>query len=436
MREKITKRKVAAVKPNAAKDEFLWDTEAKGFGVRVKPSGARSFVLSYYAPGLYRTKRRLTIGAYGPMTVEEARKEALALLARIGNGEDPASEATAERRAIRDETVHALFPDYLQSGIDLRRASTLGYYESLGRLYILPTLGKMPVARVTMKDVTTLHRSLRGKKTTANRVVQLLGSFFNWLLNRGLYTGENPAKRAERYPETARERYLTDEEMGRLGEALRVAESVGLEPAPEHVREPSTKRRRNNGMFAAGPQPANPVAVAALRLLMLTGWREKEALTLRWDAVDIRRAIATLEDTKAGRSIRSLHAAALDLIEAQPQREGSPYVFPGRIEGKPIQEIQRLWYAVRTAAGLDDLRLHDLRHNVASIAVAQGYSMFQTSKLLGHKDQRSTSRYAHLSDDVRKVVADSVGAQIQKALGASTISATAPAPIRRLRALP
>jgi integrase len=433
MRGKITKRKVDAVKPHATKDEFLWDN---GFGVRVKPSGARSFVLQYYAPGLYQTKRRLTIGAYGPMTVEEARKEALALLARIGNGEDPASEAAAERRAIRDETVQALFPAYLQSGIDLRRASTLGYYESLGRLYILPALGKMPVARVTMKDVTTLHRSLRGKKTTANRVVQLLGSFFNWLLNRGLYTGENPAKRVERYPETARERYLTDEEMGRLGEALRVAESVGLEPAPEHVKEPSTKRRRNNGMFAAGPQPANPVSVAALRLLMLTGWREKEALTLRWDAVDFRRAIATLEDTKAGRSIRSLHAAALDLIAAQPQREGSPYVFPGRIDGKPIQEIQRLWYAVRTAAGLDDLRLHDLRHNVASIAVAQGHSLFQTSKLLGHKDQRSTARYAHLADDARQSVTESVGGAIDQALRGGPQTAGELTFAKKLRVLP
>ncbi len=435
MREKITKRKVVAVKPNAAKDEFLWDTEAKGFGVRVKPSGARSFVLSYYAPGLYKTRRRLTVGAYGPMTVEEARKQALELLARVGNGEDPAMEAVEERRAIRDETVQALFPAYLQSGIDLRRASTLGYYESLGRLYILPALGEMPVARVTMKDVTTLHRSLRGKKVTANRVVQLLRGFFYWLQRNALHSGENPAKDIERYTEKSRERFLTVEEMGRLGEALRVAESVGLEPAPEHVREPSTKRRRNNGMFAAGPQPANPVSVAALRLLMLTGWREKEALTLRWDAMDFTRGIVTLEDTKAGRSIRALPAPALALIAEQPRREGSPYVFPGRIDGKPLQEIQRLWYAVREAAQLADVRLHDLRHSVASTAAEQGYSLFLIGKLLGHKDQRSTARYAHLADDARKSMADSVGAHIDRALRSTPIGSKDATSKPKLRAL-
>lgn len=436
MREKITKRKVDALKPDPCKDVFLWDTEAKGFGLRVKPSGARSFVLSYYAPGLHQTRRRLTIGAFGPMTVEEARKQALELLARVGSGEDPAMEAAEERRTIRDETIRALFPAYLYEGIDLRRASTLGYYESLGRLYILPALGDLPVARVTMKDVTTLHRSLRDKKVTANRVVQLLRGFFYWLQRSGLQSGANPAKEIERYAEKSRERFLTVEEMGRLGEALRIAESVGLAPAPQYVRAPSTRRSRNNGMFAAGPQPANPVSVAALRLLMLTGWREKEALTLRWDAVDFTRAMATLEDTKAGRSFRALPAPALALIAEQPRKEGSPYVFPGRIEGKPIQEIQRLWYAVRAAAELNDVRLHDLRHSVASIAVAQGHSLFLTGKLLGHKDQRSTARYAHLADDARRSMTESVGGAIDQALRGESQTSSPRAHTKLLRTLP
>ena len=149
---------------------------------------------------------------------------------------------------------------------------------------------------------------------------------------------------------------------------------------------------------------------------MLTGWREKEALTLRWDAVNLATRTAMLEDTKSGRSDRPLPAPAVELIAAQVKLEGSDYVFPGQIEEQPLQEIQRLWYAVRHHAGLEDVRLHDLRHTVASFAGAQGYSLFLIWKLLGHKDQRSTARYAHLADDIRKTMADGVGGAISDAM--------------------
>jgi integrase len=208
--------------------------------------------------------------------------------------------------------------------------------------------------------------------------------------------------------------------MDRLGEALRLAETEGLPPAPQHQKIPGRKRERNAGMFSSEPQKANPTAVAALRLLMLTGWREKEALTLRWDAVDFARGLVTLQDTKSGRSIRALPSPALALVADQPKLDGCPYVFPGKIEGKPIQEIQRLWYAVRAAARLEDVRLHDLRHSVASLAAARGHSLLLIGKLLGHKDQRSAARYAHLADDARKAVADDVGEAIAQSIRPST----------------
>jgi integrase len=420
MREKITKRRIEALKPDESKDVFLWDTETKGFGLRLKPSGVKTFVLSYYAPGLHLTRRRMTIGPFGPFTVEEGRRKALELLSRVSNGEDPALEEANDRRATREKTVEALFPEYLRDGVGIRRDSTLEYYESLGRLYVLPSLGKLPVAKVTPRDVTELHRSLRETKVTANRVVQLIRAFYYWMERRGIFSGDNPARRIERFAEKPRERYLTVEEMGRLGQAIRTAETVGLEPAPEHRKVPTSTRTRNAGMFSGAPQPANPTAVAALRLLMLTGWREKEALTLRWDAVNFERGTVTLEDTKSGRSNRPIPAPAMALIAEQPRLEGSLYVFPGRVAGKPLQEIQRLWYAVRHAAELKGVRLHDLRHSVASIAAAQGFSLPLIGKLLGHADSRSTARYAHLADDVRKVAADSVGGEIAAALqGAS-----------------
>ncbi|MEP6622448.1 MAG: integrase arm-type DNA-binding domain-containing protein, partial [bacterium] len=261
MKGKITKRTVDAMRPDTTADTFLWDSELSGFGVRVKPSGVRSFLISYYAPGLHRTRRRLTVGAYGPLTVEAARKMATSLLARVVRGEDPALEDSEERRAAKDETVEKLFATYLDEGVGRRKPRTLEFYESLGRLYILPALGKLPVAKVTHREVAQLHSGLRDKSVTANRVGRLVRSFFYWLNRRGNIKGENPAKHLDWFPEQGRERFLSVAELSRLGQALRVAENEGLPPAPKHKKKPSAKRARNAGMFSSQLVPANPVTV-------------------------------------------------------------------------------------------------------------------------------------------------------------------------------
>ena len=421
---KVTKRSIDALKPATSGDVFLWDVEVKRFGLRVKPSGAKAFIVAYYAPGLHNVRRRITLGAYGPLTPDEARKRATALLARVARGDDPAREKVEGRRAAKDETVEKLFAQYQDDGIGRRKPRTMEFYESLGKLYILPALGQLPVAKVTARDVADLHRSLRKKPVTANRVVRLVRSFFYWLAKRDLVAAQNPAKHTEWFPEQGRERFLTVEEMARLGQALRVAETTGLPPAPEHVSElgrkkaQGKKRERNIGMFTSELQSANPVALAALRFLMFTGWRELEALTLKWADVDLARGFATLLDTKSRKSVRTLSAPARELLAAQPRRHSSPYVFPGRDPMKPLREIQRLWYAARSHARLEDVRLHDLRHSVASFAGGRGYSLFLIGKLLGHKDQRSTERYAHLADDIRQTMADDVGEGIREAMAA------------------
>ncbi len=424
MRGKVTKRSVDALKPKKAGDLFLWDRETRGFGVRVKPSGATSFMVAYYAPGLHLVRRRVTLGAYGPLTPDAARTQATALLARVAKGDDPAKETAEGRRSAKEETVARLFEQYKEDGVGRRKPRTMEFYESLGRLYIMPALGHLPVAKVAARDVAELHRSLRKKPVTANRVGKLVRSFFYWLAKRDLVTGKNPAKDIEWFPEQGRERFLTVDEMARLGSAVRIAETVGLPPAPEHEdelekRKAHPKRREPNaGMFKSELQPANPVAVAALRFLMFTGWREQEALTLAWADVDLGRGFATLTDTKSRKSVRTLSAPAKELLAGQVRVEGSPYVFPGRDPMKPLREIQRLWYAARAKAGLGDVRLHDLRHSVASFAGGRGYSLFLIGKLLGHRDQRSTERYAHLADDIRKTMADDVGEGIREAMEA------------------
>lgn len=416
MRGKITKRTVDALKPKRSGDVSIWDNDPRGFGVRVKPSGAKSFFVNYYAPGLHRVLRRVTLGAYGPLTVDAARKKAKAILARVSNGDDPAKQRADTRRAAQEETVARLFPAYLDDGIGRRKPRTLEFYESLGRLYVLPALGKLPVAKVTARDVADLHRDLRDKPVTANRVARLVRAFFYWLAKRDLVSGKNPAKDIDWFPEQGRERFLTVAEMARLGQAVRVAETVGLPPAPEHRKEGSRKRTRNAGMFTSELQPASPVAVAALRFLMFSGWRESEVLTLEWSNIDLASGTATLPDTKSGKSVRTIPAPAREILAAQPRVQGSPYAFPGRDPMQPLREIQRLWYAARSEARLEDVRLHDLRHSVASFAGGRGYSLFLIGKLLGHKDQRSTARYAHLADDIRRTMADDVGELIREAM--------------------
>ena len=418
MRGRITKRAVDALRPDPGSDVLLWDTLTRGFGVRVKPSGALSFVVSYYAPGLHRVKRRLTLGSYPTLTVDAARKKAVATLARVLEGDDPARDRADARRAAERETVERLFADYLDYGRARFKPRTVESFEYLSRLYIVPTLGRLPVAKVAPRDVARLHHALRDKPPTANRVVSVLKAFFYWLERQGLFTGTNPARPVELYPENRRERFLSVEELARIGQAMRVAEALGLPPAPGQQRRPAPKRKRNAGMFAPRLEPANPVAVAALRFLLFTGWREQEALTLRWDAVNLRDGTATLAVTKSGKSVRALPAPAVELLDEQPRVKGAPYVFPGRYPGKPLESVRRLWYAVRWEAGLEGVRLHDLRHSVASFAGGRGYSLFLIGKLLGHKTARSTERYAHLADDARKLMADDVGELVREALDA------------------
>jgi integrase len=434
MKGKVSKRTVDALKPSKSGDVFLWDTELRGFGARCMPSGAKSFVIAYYAPGLNNVRRRMTLGAFGPLTADDARDKASALLTEVTNEKDPAKEKADGRKAAKEETVSKLFEGYLDYGRAHFKERTIDSYEGLARLYVMPAIGKLPVAKVATQDIARLHLGLKDKPGTANRCIQMVKAFFYWLERGGLFTGTNPARNVTMYAENPRERFLTVEEMARVGQALRVAEQVGIPSAPEHKREPGAKRTRNPGMFKSELQPASPVIVAALRFLTLTGWRESEAVRLQWSEVNLDTGIATLGDTKTGKSVRAITAPALELLAAQPHTEGSPYVFPGRDPKKPLESVRHLWSAVRIEAKLEGVRLHDLRHSVASFAGAQGYSLFLIGKLLGHKTARSTERYAHLADDARRVMADDVGKTIRDAMAAEPKAAQLAKPVIPLHA--
>jgi integrase len=265
-------------------------------------------------------------------------------------------------------------------------------------------------------DIKRLHRSLHSTPYVANRVVARLATFFTFAISEGATKSkENPTKGVEFYPEEGRERFLSKDEFGRLGTALATAETVGLPPAPQHRKKPKllvNQKHRPKG--ADTPTPANLFAIAAIRLLALTGCRENEILSLRWSEVDFERGYIRLDDSKTGKSIRPLNQSAAIILAALPIVDGNPHVLPGLKKNSSLREIKRVWYAVRHAAKLDGVRLHDLRHSFASVPASSGESLLVVKSLLGHKNIATTERYAHLADDPVRRAANAAGASISE----------------------
>lgn len=422
----ITKRVVDALEFSPLCDYFIWDSRLKGFGVRVTEHGdkgatvrRKAFVLGYRIKGSLRY-RRFTFGVFGPLTVEQARDEALKLLSEAAQGRDPQDARRSGRNA---ETVRELGASWLEDVDRRRKPGTAREYRRLWQKNVLPAVGSKAVASVTNADIRKLHRSLHKTPYVANRVVARLNTFFEYAIAEGaIPSKENPAQAIEHYTEQGRERFLTKEEFQRLGAALAKAEKEGLPPAPQHRSKPKkAENKKHTPKNADTPIPANPFAVAAIRLLALTGCRENEILSLRWDAIDFERGHLRLADTKTGKSVRPLGQSAAGVLAALPRIHGNPHVLPGLKQGGHLKEIKRVWFAVRFAAKLEGLRLHDLRHSFASVPAASGESLLVVRSLLGHKNVATTERYAHLGDDPAKRAADRTSGSIADWLGGSAV---------------
>lgn len=415
MKQKLTKRTVDAIKASG-RPELVWDTELKGFGLSVSRTGAKSFVVQYRTGGgRSGIARRLSIGRYGALTVEEARAIAKKALGGVAKGEDPAGERQKQRRAAR---LSELVERYVESLDGKKKPTTAAEYARILKIYVVPALGSRKVAEVGPGDVDRLHRQMKATPAQANRTLAVLSAMLTWATKSGLRDPAlpNPCVMVEWYPEKARERFLSTSELRRLGDALIKAETAGLAPAPNRRRKPkSAKTAKHKPKSADKPIPADPLQVAAIRLLMLTGARRNEILNLRWDEVDLERGILTLGDSKTGRSVRPIGAPAVQLLASLP-RSGD-FVLPGRFGERPIEGLRRLWDAVRHEADLPEVRLHDLRHTMASVAAGEGQSLLIIGKVLGHKRAATTQRYAHLADDPVKAAADKTAGTIASLLG-------------------
>lgn len=364
---KLTKAMIDSLvfegKDPKAKD-IRWDERVPGFGLRVWPSGVKTFVFKYRCQG---RQRYLTLGKYGALTPDQAVKMAAVRHASVLQGEDPLAE---RQRARNGETVADLGKAYIERHARPKNKSWEKDQERLD-LYVLPAMGALKVASVRRADVAQLHHELgRKHPPTANRVLSLLSSMFNRAKVWGFLDemAPNPATRIERFPMMKRDRFVTREEMPRLVEVI--------------------------------DREANIYVQGLIWLYLLTGMRKSELLTLRWKDVDLNRAEIRLADTKAGRPhYLPISTPARMILDRIPKEAGNPYVFPGRKRGHHLVNISSHWIRMRREAKLEDVTLHDLRRTLGSWLAESGASLPLIGRILNHSNPAVTQIYARFQQD-------------------------------------
>lgn len=399
---KISKRLVDATLPG--RDEVrVWDTDVKGFVLRVFPNGRKSYGVKYR---IGSRQRWLTIGDHGsPWTAEDARDRAKAVIRKAEDGVDPQGIKEKRRNAITVDDLIALYLVEGRAAKPTKKDSSWGFDESCLKRHVSPLIGRQPAAELVRSDIERLQADIRAGKTAkhiktkkrgvarvaggsviAGGVVRSFSAMLSWAEREEIIKA-NPCKGVKTVRPPKRERYLNGEEMRRLFQA-----------ADELVVE----------------KEIVPEFAAAIRLLALTGARRSEILELRWSEVDFDRARIVLprERSKTGEKAIPLNSAACEILVEWKKKKVSDFVFPGRGAKGPLIGMSHRWETVRKRANLPDVRIHDLRHSFASFAVANGASLFLVGKALGHTQATTTERYAHLADDPVRAVAESVAQQI------------------------
>lgn len=378
---KLSKPLITALNPTD-QDVVAWDSSLPGFGLRAKASGVKTFVIQYRNRS--GRSRRLSLGNLGKVTLDQARKEAVKLMGQVAAGGDPAEE---RRMRLRSETVSQLADVYMKEHCAGRcKPRTIEAHTWLLEKLIKPRLGRRKLLELRPVDIAKLHTDLQSTPYNANRAVGLLRAMLNcaerWEM---IPRGSNPAAVIKPYPERKRERFLSADELKSLMDALDSAE------AEESV---------------------DCYEAAAIRLLIFTGCRLSEITTLEWASVDLANARIIFEHHKTdqyGAKIIPLNVPALRVLTDLPRVADNPYVIVGQKTRQYLINLQKPWRRVRKAAGLDDVRIHDLRHSFASFAIGAGVPLALIGGLLGHRSVQTTARYAHLANDPLKQAAHVVG---------------------------
>lgn len=381
---KLTKKAIDALQHAPKMEFFVWDDSLPGFGVRVLPSGYKSWQLQYKRSG--RT-RRMSLGACNVLTPDQARKKASELLGELAQGGDPAKKRAQLHHAPNMRTLSGM---YLERHAPKKKESSLRNDRSMLQNIILPALGSVKVTEVDRADIARLHHSLRSTPYQANRCLALLSKLFNLAEKWGFRPDNtNPTRHVEKYREQPRRRYLSGDELARLGKALAEAEVDDKE---------------------------SPFVVAAIRLLLFTGARLNEILTLRWESVDLERACLHLHDSKTGQKDIMLNPPALEVLTNLPRIDLNPFVIVGKQSGSHWVNLSKPWKRLCDRAKIFDCRLHDLRHSHAAIAAGLGLGLPVIGGLLGHTQAATTARYAHLANDPLKAASAVIGEHIAEAM--------------------
>ena len=380
---KLTKRYAESLAPEC-KERIHWDDDLRGFGLRIYPSNRKVYVVQYKLHG--RTRRK-NLGKHGVVTADEARKQAKLVQADVARGADPSAE---RKSRLRSPTIKELGKRFLTEHAALHCKPTTQYdYRNLLRGVLNPVLGGIKVSEITFADIQAFHLKRRETPYQANRGVMLLSKMLNLAEDWGLRPmNSNPTRRIKRYPEEEKKRYLDEQEQERLGNVLAV-------------------------MLQDGEISA--YVFAAFYLLLLTGCRLGEIQKLKWEYVT--RTHLELPDSKTGRRRIPLPRDARVLLDKLPNRHGNPYVILGTHGSGHYHDLQKPWRKIRTRAGLEDVRVHDLRHTYASVAVMNGIDPFTLKEILGHKNLSTTLRYAHLSDDAVQKAAGKIANRLAATLG-------------------
>lgn len=411
---KLTKKHIDAVLPQA-KAFIVYDTELKGFGLRVAPSGAKTWQVEYrpYPGGRDVAKRRMALGTTTALTPEEARRKARDILSSAAKGGDPARERVAKRREMKIAALIDLYEAegcYVQRGIRQGQAmkpQTKAFTLARLRNHVVALLGTRRVTEVTAADVERMVRDItvgktakdekvahrrriivRGGEGAARKVARDLSAVFSFAVRQKIVTANPCEIAAIRKTDNRRSRYLSLEEVKRLGHALEALQAQGV----------------------------NPKALNITRLWALTGCRRDEIAALKWREIDAEHGCLKLEETKTGASIRPLASSALALLASIQPQAGSDYVFPATTGKGHYQGTKRIWSKVIKLADLPGVTPHTLRHTLGSAAVSTGETLAMTGAILGHSNHRSTAIYAHIQRDPAVQAADRAVGPIAAAL--------------------
>ncbi|MGD9740737.1 MAG: tyrosine-type recombinase/integrase [Bauldia sp.] len=378
---RLTKASVKALQPTSV-PMFFWDDSLPGFGVKVSAGGRKTWVIQYRVG---RESKRRSLGSADTIALDRVRRRAGDILAAIRLGEDPFEEEAPS------PTFNAVADQFLAT-VEAKKAprTAQDYREKLDR-HIRPAFGSRPLREISRADIEIWHEGIRRTPRTANYALAVLVAVFTFAVGRGIIRGhEHPARGITKFGETKRQRYLSLEELTAFGGAL-----TDLEAA------------RN----------ISPWAAAALRLLVLTGARSGEILSLTWPMVDLGHARLNLPTSKTGQKSIALSSAAVDVLRGVPKIEGVPWVIAGRRHGEAMTTLQRPFRMVCERAGIAGLRIHDLRHSAASFATSEGVGLPVVGALLGQSQAYTTARYSHIHDDAQRAAAETIGKKAGPLLG-------------------